>query len=161
MRTGRPKIYSVPPAKSLVRFDPRLAALIREAARKEGMSKNSFITLTLARKVDRTELANPAQLTPPKLQSYIRPIGLQHESTKKLRQGVIKGYGGKCACCGESQSMFLTLDHINGNDGRKGHQLLRWIMRHNFPPQYRVLCFNCNLGRSLNGGPCPHDKLTK
>ena len=64
---------------------------------------------------------------------------------------------------------FLVLDHIN-NDGaahRKsmknksdgfGIQLYRWIIKNNFPPIFQVLCANCNMGKEMNGGVCPHKK---
>jgi hypothetical protein len=36
------------------------------------------------------------------------------------------------------------------------------IIRENYPPEYQVLCFNCNCGRALNGGRCPHeDQISK
>jgi hypothetical protein len=64
---------------------------------------------------------------------------------------------------------FLTLDHVN-NDGHEHRKVLkhrnpatlyRWIIENNFPPMFQVLCFNCNCGKNVNGGICPHfgDKL--
>lgn len=57
---------------------------------------------------------------------------------------------------------FLTLDHIN-NDGaaaRQGNRdtkpLYRRLRRANYPLGYQVLCWNCNVGRHINGGVCPH-----
>jgi len=71
-------------------------------------------------------------------------------------------YGGPiCACCGETNLFFLTFDHINGG-GRKhileiGHPNLGgWLRRNNYPDGYRVLCANCNSGRAMVGGVCPH-----
>lgn len=76
---------------------------------------------------------------------------------------VIAAYGGKCQCCGETEINFLTVDHINGctkdqrrqeayhGDGMWGH-----LRRNNYPTGYQILCYNCNLGRALNGGICPH-----
>jgi hypothetical protein len=43
--------------------------------------------------------------------------------------------------------------------GGRTRDLRLWLKRHNFPPGFRILCFNCNSGRHLNGGICPH--LTK
>lgn len=67
----------------------------------------------------------------------------------------------KCACCGESEYLFLTIDHINGG-GRKhrddihhGH-LEIWLIMNNFPEGYQILCSNCNTGRARNGDVCPH-----
>jgi hypothetical protein len=82
---------------------------------------------------------------------------------KRLKDRVIKGYGGKCVCCGESNNGFLTLDHVNedGAEERKqfGHntqKLHNRIIREGFPSRYQLLCYNCNCGRAYNGGVCPH-----
>lgn len=88
------------------------------------------------------------------------------EKKDALRMDVYAAYGGAiCACCGESELAFLTLDHKHG-DGAKhrremnvrggGLSMYRWIIRNNFPPLFQVLCFNCNVGRHINGGVCPH-----
>jgi hypothetical protein len=55
---------------------------------------------------------------------------------------------------------FLTIDHINGG-GNKHRQQIRsrichWLKKNNYPEGFQVLCFDCNLGRSINGGICPH-----
>jgi hypothetical protein len=76
------------------------------------------------------------------------------------RQIIIGHYGGKCACCGESEPKFLTIDHVN-NDGHKEQhmkagELYRKIIRSGFSKRYQLLCFNCNCGRERNGGVCPH-----
>lgn len=67
-----------------------------------------------------------------------------------------------CSCCGESIISMLTVDHIN-NDGNlqreklgTGHQFYYWLIRNNFPKGYQILCFNCNYGRFINNGICPH-----
>lgn len=82
---------------------------------------------------------------------------------RRLKDAVFGAYGGYvCACCGETEKMFMSLDHIN-NDGAvhrkaglRGKQLHAWIIRNNFPPVFQVLCFNCNCGRAVNNGICPH-----
>lgn len=77
------------------------------------------------------------------------------------RDEVIAHYGGKCECCGESTREFLTIDHINNNGKahrRKiGSHLAAWIIKNNFPADLRVLCSNCNCGRS-KFGVCPHQR---
>ncbi len=80
----------------------------------------------------------------------------------KLRDDVFCAYGGyRCACCGEREPKFLSIDHINGG-GQKhrkvigGGNFYTWLRKYNFPSGFQVLCHNCNLGRSLNGGICPH-----
>ena len=81
---------------------------------------------------------------------------------KKLE--VIAGYGGRCSCCFETNPVFLSIDHIN-NDGkahreefRGGIRFYMWIIKTGFPQDLRLLCFNCNLGRQVNGGICPHQE---
>jgi hypothetical protein len=81
----------------------------------------------------------------------------------KQRTIVYRHYGNKCACCGEDNIKFLSIDHVNndGHNERKSRggssdQIIRRIILNNFPDTYQVLCFNCNLGKSRNGGICPH-----
>lgn len=92
------------------------------------------------------------------------------EYWRDLRREVMMHYGGYvCACCGETEPLFLQLDHINNDgaehrrslgskDNGKGFntQTLRWIKLNGFPPGFQVLCANCNFGKALNGGVCPH-----
>lgn len=71
-----------------------------------------------------------------------------------------------CACCGEGTLAFLTFEHINGG-GRKHRQLtggggfISWLRKNDYPPGIEVLCMNCNHGRRVNGGVCPHDTLVR
>lgn len=85
---------------------------------------------------------------------------------EQLREEVFGAYGGKrCACCGETEPLFLTIDHVN-NDGaemresgvhsRGGTQFYQWLRKSGFPTGFQVLCMNCNLGKHRNGGVCPH-----
>lgn len=80
---------------------------------------------------------------------------------QRLRRQMIVAYGSRCACCGEDESAFLTLDHVNG--GGKEHRrragntdkMLREIRARGWPKdEFRLLCWNCNCGR--RGGECPH-----
>jgi hypothetical protein len=83
--------------------------------------------------------------------------------TAKLRDEAVAGYGGKCVCCGEMQPVFLSIDHVlgNGRQHRKslpaGRPFYRWLIKNNFPPEFQLLCMNCNFGRYRNGGVCPHE----
>ena len=86
----------------------------------------------------------------------------------KQRDAVLDHYGKKCNCCGETEKLFLSIDHVN-NDGcvdRKGNghggesrNIIAKIMRENFPKEYQVLCMNCNHGKMRNNGTCPHVRL--
>lgn len=79
----------------------------------------------------------------------------------KLRVEVINKYGGRCGCCGESDFRLLTLDHVNGG-GRAERESIGTsgiyykVRRLGYPPEYRILCRNCNCGIFANGGICPH-----
>lgn len=95
---------------------------------------------------------------------------------RRLRAEALGRYGGKCACCGESQPAFLQLDHLNddGNEHRKlirepwterptwhaggngaGLNTYQWLRNHSWPPIMQVLCANCNFAK-LMAGECPH-----
>lgn len=89
----------------------------------------------------------------------------------RVKAAVFAAYGGYvCKCCGETEQKFLTIDHVN-NDGyqwRKttlktgkssqgsGHHTYAWLVRNNFPDGFQVLCMNCNFGKRMNKGICPH-----
>lgn len=82
-----------------------------------------------------------------------------------LKDEVFKAYGGwKCNCCGETERSFLTIDHMENNgsklrrEGVHGHstQFYRWLKKSDFPDQFQVLCMNCQFGKRMNGGCCPH-----
>ena len=92
----------------------------------------------------------------------------------RRKTAAMDAYGGKCACCGEDNLIFLTIDHINNNgiEHRKaimpnaphsasGDVTYRWLKDNGYPEGFQCLCFNCNSGRAINGGICPHqvDKL--
>ena len=79
-----------------------------------------------------------------------------------VKDAVFAAYGGyRCVCCGETEPLFLTLDHINGGGGKErresGRELYRHILKTGIRSDLRVLCNNCNRGRWLNGGACPHE----
>lgn len=79
---------------------------------------------------------------------------------------VMDHYGKECNCCGESELLFLTIDHINNDGhlqrrapGQSSHNnIYGWLVRNSFPSGFQVLCMNCNHGKHRNGGTCPHAK---
>jgi hypothetical protein len=88
------------------------------------------------------------------------------EATRKLKREVKEAYGSVCICCGETLLQFLTIDHIN-EDGAKHRReigrtsLYKWLKRNNYPKDnFQLLCFNCNCGKRINGGICPHKNQT-
>jgi hypothetical protein len=79
-----------------------------------------------------------------------------------LREQILAAYGNACECCGETEPLFLEIDHVNG-DGQQHRSKVgsvtasyRDIVWREFPTDYRLLCANCNHGRYRNGGVCPH-----
>lgn len=101
---------------------------------------------------------------------HVRKLDVKAQANKRARikEAVFAAYGGYvCACCGESERKFLTLDHIN-NDGAafrmkiagkraaSGYTTYVWLARNSFPSGYQVLCMNCNYGKQMNKGVCPH-----
>lgn len=93
-----------------------------------------------------------------------RNVQVQKDYRFRARTRALEHYGAKCACCGEQNRTFLAFDHVN-NDGYEhrrtekivsSHQLVAWIIRNDFPENIQVLCHNCNFGKRLNDGICPH-----
>lgn len=90
-------------------------------------------------------------------------------SYRKLYETIMHHYGNgdlKCACCGETEIGFLTLDHINNNgaehrrivmNGKSttGPRFYLWLKRNNYPPGFQVLCYNCNCSKGKYG-KCAH-----
>ena len=89
---------------------------------------------------------------------------------RKLKYEVYSHYSKgqpKCACCGERDIRFLSIDHIGG--GGMAHRksitktgsiaspstLNRWLRQNGYPPEYQVLCMNCNCAKYWYG-ICPH-----
>lgn len=80
----------------------------------------------------------------------------------KLRMEILQHYSGgspQCACCGEANVPFLTIDHITGG-GVKQRKALHvssvagfytWLRKNGYPEGYQVLCFNCNGAKSGSG----------
>ena len=77
-----------------------------------------------------------------------------------LRLEALAAYGNKCVCCGETEIVFLTIDHINGNgtSHRKtiSNHLFYWLKKSGYPEGFQVLCRNCNWAKFKGG--CPHNK---
>jgi hypothetical protein len=73
-----------------------------------------------------------------------------------------------CACCGEEEIKFLSIDHINGGGTKHRQELQKapgkpaggsviygWIVKNNFPEGFQILCHNCNQAKGFYG-MCPH-----
>lgn len=85
------------------------------------------------------------------------------ERRQRLRIAAIEHYGGKCSCCGETEPLFLCIDHINGggNQHRKTlttNSIGEWLFTHDYPKDFQVLCHNCNMAKGIYG-QCPHKTI--
>lgn len=97
-------------------------------------------------------------------ENFILRRRLQHRIERaRIRTEFINAYGGACGCCGEKEPRFLTLDHVNGGGGKQRKNgvstqaLCGRLKRAGWPKgEYTLCCWNCNSGRHLNGGVCPH-----
>ena len=102
-------------------------------------------------------------------ESYKKRSGTQWDKWGKkahadLRDEILNILGACCQCCGEMNPLFLAIDHVD-NDGadwrRKYGQGLRGLRAirkqiETGASRFQVLCHNCNTGKKLNGGICPH-----
>jgi hypothetical protein len=80
-----------------------------------------------------------------------------------VQEEVIQAYGGRCACCFENHTEFMSIDHINGYNGvgpRAGAGLYRWLKRNGYPAGFRVLCHSCNFALGHHGY-CSHSRLVQ
>lgn len=115
-------------------------------------------------------LANPG-----KSAEYARRYRERHpdrvgRSYWNLKARIMDSYGGECACCGERQIEFLSIDHADGSgadhreslgDRRQasGKKTYEWLRDNDFPQdgRFQVLCTNCNAGKRRTG-VCPHQQ---
>ncbi len=95
---------------------------------------------------------------PGHLQRMHKIKNTEYKKTCVEKYGIDSG----CVCCGIKELSFLSMDHIK-DDGFKnrdkhglGKHLYRMLVREGFPPGFQTLCFNCQWGKRLNGGFCPH-----
>lgn len=86
----------------------------------------------------------------------------------RIKQSAINMYGGHCACpgCDQSNVMFLSIDHKNGDgaEDRKtrekslGGGLYKKLIKRPIDPKLQVLCYNCNFAKG-NREKCPHEYM--
>lgn len=92
-----------------------------------------------------------------------KAVEAQKVYARRLRTAILAAYGARCVCCGETEPLFLNIDHVLGGGAKDfkagGPQAVyRRIIAEEFPDRYRILCANCNQGLSRNGGTCPHNR---
>lgn len=89
-------------------------------------------------------------------------------SRMKAKTEVFAYYGNKCACCGETEPSFLTIDHVDNNGAkmrkkgvyRCGYSIYSWLRRNNYPEGFQLLCMNCNFAKG-HFGFCPHQEPSR
>lgn len=81
-----------------------------------------------------------------------------------LRSEFLVAYGGECICCGETEDVFLTLEHmaLDGARHRRevggGHKTYADLKKRGWPKnEYTILCANCNMAKAKYG-ICPHQQ---
>ena len=85
-------------------------------------------------------------------------------SRARLKAQVITAYGGRCVCCGETETEFLSIDHVNGGGTRERKVVngggLSWRLARDsgYSDCYRVLCLNCNWSAHQGNGICVHQR---
>lgn len=97
-----------------------------------------------------------------------RIIASQKKYRQSQKDAILDHYGRFCACCGEDEPVFLSLDHINGDGAahrremrkRSGASLYALLIKEGFPAGFQVLCFNCNFAKRT-GNACPHAQIIK
>lgn len=87
------------------------------------------------------------------------------QTHKARRVEVFEEYGGRCACCGETEQRFLCVDHIFGNGSRHrrdngltgSYSFYAWLKYNCWPKGFQILCYNCNNAKAQGG--CPHNEI--
>lgn len=85
----------------------------------------------------------------------------------RIKKEVIDKYGGSCRCCGETNIVFLSIDHVNGGGTKErtetkkmGGSLYKHLRKLPMDPSLQVLCYNCNLGKGSRT-ECPHKYMDR
>lgn len=97
----------------------------------------------------------------------------QKKCYDKMRLETLRHYSKEipeCSCCGETEILFLHIDHIDGNGAEHRREMMRdqgyvsggnnlpyWLKKNGYPNGFQVLCANCNLGKRI-AKDCPHKR---
>jgi len=82
-------------------------------------------------------------------------------SYRDKRKSILDTLGNRCVCCGETEEIYLEIDHVF-NDGSKDKAPSLKKIKEN-KERYQILCCNCNRAKHKNGGELffPDRKKTK
>jgi len=97
-----------------------------------------------------------------------KAISSQKAYRQSQKEAILDHYGRYCACCGEDEPVFLSVDHVAGdgaahrraNAKRSGASLYSLLIKDGFPVGFQILCYNCNFAKR-NGHACPHAAIAK
>jgi hypothetical protein len=106
--------------------------------------------------------------------AYVALKGSQYRYDKmrkwrlKLKQRAVNALGGKCVCCGETELLFLTLDHVNedggthrkSDDRARSTKLWQQMLSGECNYEMQVLCANCHLAKNGPGKCRVHREQT-
>ena len=135
----------------------------RQAA-KQAWARRAYREYPQHREANKTRSRERHQRLRDEINPKLREHARRRHLTRKLT--ALAHYGSSCACCGERDYRFLTLDHSNhdGAEHRKaigsrggGAPFLISLERLGWPavPGLRTLCANCHMAIDLWDG-CPH-----
>ncbi len=71
-------------------------------------------------------------------------------SYRNRRKSILHTLGNSCVCCGETEEIYLEIDHVF-NDGSKDKAPSLKKIKEN-KERYQILCCNCNRAKHKNGG---------
>ena len=64
--------------------------------------------------------------------------------------------GRRCVCCGETDEMYLEVDHVYNDGYKEKSGSNKWRVMYKKlqvePGRYQILCSNCNRAKHTNGG---------
>lgn len=69
------------------------------------------------------------------------------------KQKVFELYGNACSNCGENQSKFLTIDHVEGKGNKERQKIssrsfMSRLANSTQSSKYQLLCWNCNCSKN-------------
>ncbi len=131
-----------------------------ERGRAKGMCKSCYHRMARLRwSVENRE--RERQKTAAYYQNNKERINSQITNRRRgMRARILETLGAKCQCCGETEPVFLTIDHVQ-NDGalvrkKARHLIYKNILDEGCPTdRYQILCWNCNSAKGILGA-CPH-----
>lgn len=134
-------------------------AMSREVKREYYRNKRKTDPIFRQKEIDRNSAWNKENRVSRNLYCQIRNRRIKIETFQHYSEG-------RCFCCGETILEFLALDHINGGGTKQrkeigvgGAPFMALLKKKGWPKGFQVSCHNCNMGRHLNKGVCPHKNL--